>query len=188
MKSLVFALIFCVFFAAGPSAFAKGIDLMDLKKKEEERRKNLAKSKLAVNDTNVDKITIAGKRYAFVQMETEGQSGEGEVAAESGVPVAEDKSDVTKQPDFWKTQKNDLEQRIAQLKEEIDSGQSQLNKLWTDFYIKNIATEQNAIKVQIAQLTNQIEQKKVFVSESERQLEELYEKARKAGVPPGWLR
>ena len=65
---------------------------------------------------------------------------------------------------------------------------AELNKLWSDFYIKNIPAEQDAIKVQISQLTNQIEQKKLFLSEAEAQLEELFEKARKAGVPPGWLR
>ena len=63
-----------------------------------------------------------------------------------------------------------------------------MNKLWSDFYIKNIPAEQDAIKVQISQLTNQIEQKKLFLSQAETQLEDLHEKARKAGVPPGWLR
>jgi len=33
-----------------------------------------------------------------------------------------------------------------------------------------------------------MEQKKLTLQEAEAQLEELLEKARKAGVPPGWLR
>ncbi|MBE0665710.1 MAG: hypothetical protein IH584_07775, partial [Candidatus Aminicenantes bacterium] len=85
-------------------------------------------------------------------------------------------------------QQDELQERIAKLKEDIDREQLDLNKLWSDFYIKNIPAEQDAIKVQISQLTNQTEQKKLFLSQAETQLEDLYEKARKAGVPPGWLR
>jgi hypothetical protein len=97
-------------------------------------------------------------------------------------------TDETKQRDYWKKQQTDLEGRISELKENIASEQSQLNKLWSDFYIKNIPAEQDAIKVQIGNLTNQIEQKKLFLSQAESELEGLFEKARKAGVPPGWLR
>jgi len=120
------------------------------------------------------------------------------VQMESDEPLAEETAeptpgkaisrDVTKQPDFWKKQQSDLEERIAKLKEDIDREQAELNRLWSDFYIKNIPAEQDAIRVQISQITNQIEQKKLFLSQSENQLEELFEKARKAGVPPGWMR
>lgn len=184
MKFAALALLVC-FLGAGISPLLHGVDLMAMKKQEDERRKNLAKSKLKVTDTNVNSVSVDGKRYGFVQMETEGAIVEEEASAAEG-PVKKD--DVTRQPDFWKKQQADLEQRIAKLKEDIESEQSELNRLWSDFYIKNIASEQQAIRAQIAQLTNQIEQKKLFLSQSETQLEDLYEKARKAGVPPGWLR
>ncbi|HEX7503178.1 MAG TPA: hypothetical protein VF451_07130, partial [Acidobacteriota bacterium] len=102
---------------------------------------------------------------------------------------AAQKNDMTKQPEFWKKQQTELEERIANLKNEIESSQTDLNKLWSDFYIKqSMAAEQEAIRVQIAQLTTQIEQKKLFLNQSQTQLDDLFEKARKAGVPPGWLR
>jgi len=78
--------------------------------------------------------------------------------------------------------------RIAGLKADIEGAQLELNKLWADFYIKNVAVEQQAIRDQIAQKTNEMEQKKVFLREAQEQLEALFEQARKAGVPPGWLR
>ncbi len=157
-----------------------------MKKQEEERRKKIGKSKQAVNDTNLNTAGSDGKKsYGFVQMESDTPP-----AATADPPVAGGEGEVpeNRQADFWKRQKIELETRIAQLKEGIDSEQSELNKLWSDFYIKNIPAEQDAIKVQIAQLTNQIEQKKLFLSESETQLAEFHEKARKAGIPPGWLR
>jgi hypothetical protein len=186
MKIVVFFLLAC-FLYSGASPLFGAIDLMAMKKQEDERRKKIAKSKIAVSDTNVNSVSVAGKKYGFVQMESDepAASGEDVVLPASGKGSSED---PTKQPDFWKKQQDDLQERIAKLKEDIDSQQLELNKLWSDFYIKNIAAEQEAIRVQISQLTNQIEQKKLFLSQSETQLEDLYEKARKAGVPPGWLR
>lgn len=185
MKSAALVLLVCFLSSGISPLLLPGVDLMALKKQEDERRKKLAKSKIKVNDSNLNTVSAGDNKYGFVQMESdEGPSEEGV----PGVEGAPKKDDVTRQPDFWKKQQADLEQRIAKLREDIEREQSELNRLWSDFYIKNIAAEQEAIRAQIAQLTNQIEQKKLFLSQSETQLEELYEKARKAGVPPGWLR
>jgi len=185
MKSAALVLLVCFLSSGISPLLLPGIDLMALKKQEDERRKKLAKSKVKVTDSNLNTVSGGANKYGFVQMESdEGPSAEGE----PGVEGAPRKDDVTRRPDFWKKQQTDLEQRIAKLREDIEREQSELNRLWSDFYIKNIAAEQEAIRAQIAQLTNQIEQKKLFLSQSETQLEELYEKARKSGVPPGWLR
>lgn len=186
MKFSVWVLLACFVLSGVSPIFGKGaIDLVALKKQEEERRKKISKSKQAINDTNVNTISSGGKSYGFVQMESAGPP-----AAENISPVSNSENQTTekKQPDFWKKQQIELETRIAELKKGIDGEQNELRKLWSDFYIKNIPAEQDAIKMQISQLTNQIEQKKLFLSQSETQLVEFYEKARKAGVPPGWLR
>jgi hypothetical protein len=186
MKLTPLALLVCFLFTGASPLFIRGIDLMAMKKQEDERRKKLAKSKVAVNDTNVNSISVGNKKYGFVQMESDVAPQEGEAAAQPGDAK---KNDVTQQPDFWKKQQTDLEARIAKLKSEIELGQTDLNKLWTDFYIKqSMAAEQEAIRVQISQLTTQIEQKKLFLDQSQTELDDLYERARKAGVPPGWLR
>jgi hypothetical protein len=186
MKLTPLALLVCFLSAGASPLFIRGIDLMAMKKQEDERRKKLAKSKVTVTDTNVNSISVGNKKYGFVQMESDVAAKEGEDAAQPG---AAKKNDVTQQPDFWKKQQTDLEARIAKLKSEIELGQTDLNKLWSDFYIKqSMAAEQEAIRVQISQLTTQIEQKKLFLDQSQAQLDDLFERARKAGVPPGWLR
>lgn len=188
MRIAALFLALCLLFSgAAPRLLGNAVDLMALKKQEDERRKKAGKSKAKVNDNNVGSVAAGGSKYGYVQMEPEeaaaaAEEGEGQKAAAAA------KVDVTKQPDYWKKQQTDLEQRIATLKADIEEAQLQLNRLWSDFYVKTVAAEQEAIRAQIAQLTNQIEQKKLFLSQSETQLEELFEKARKAGAPPGWLR
>jgi hypothetical protein len=186
MKLSATVLLACFILSGALPVFSKGaIDLVALKKQEEERRKKIAKSKHAINDTNVNSITVAGKGYGFVQMESDAPPAP-DVVPEAA--QAANDAPMEKTPDFWKKQQVDLETRIAELREGLDGQQSELNKLWSDFYTKNIQAEQDAIKAQISNLTNQIEQKKLFLSQSETQLEDLYERARKAGIPPGWLR
>lgn len=186
MKLTPLALLACFLFSGASPLFIRGIDLMAMKKQEDERRKKLGKSKITVTDANVNSISVGNKKYGFVQMESDVSAPGEEGPAQPG---AAKKNDVTKQPDFWKKQQTDLEERIAKLRADIESGQSDLNKLWTDFYLKqSLAAEQEAIRAQISQLTTQIEQKKLFLEQSQTQLEDLFEKARKAGVPPGWLR
>ena len=185
MKLTPLALLVCFLCSGAAPLCIRGIDLMAMKKQEDERRKKLAKSKIAVNDTNVNSISVGNKKYGFVQMETDEPPPEGEAVIQS---EGEKKTEEAKQPDYWKKQQTDLEERIAKLKDEIERGQVDLNKLWSDFYVKNVASEQEVIRVQISQLTNQIEQNKLFLGQAETQLEDLFEKARKAGVPPGWLR
>jgi len=189
MRWTVGILVACLLFAvAWPLSGA--VDLVAMKKKEDERRKQIAKSRIAVTDANVNSISAGKKKYGFVQMESdEPLPEEGAVEGEAAAPaVAGGKVDETKQPSYWRDKQAELEERIATLKAEIEAGQSELNKLWSDFYIRNIPAEQQAIREQISNLNAQIEQKKVFVADTESQLEELLERARKAGVPPGWLR
>lgn len=189
MKFFAWGLLACFLCAAVSPVFGKGsIDLVALKKQEEERRKKISKSRQAVTDTNVNRFSSGGKPYGFVQMESDTPPpAEGQLNPPAGTSAASP-ADMEKQPDFWKKQQVELATRIAELKEGITVAQLELNRLWSDFYIKNIPAEQDAIKVQITQLTNQLEQKKLFLSQSETQLEEFIEKARKAGIPPGWLR
>ena len=186
MKLPVWVLLACFSLSGFLPIFSTGaIDLVALKKQEEERRKKISKSKQAVNDANVSSIVSAGKSYGFVQMESEAPPAEDTIPE---IAKAVNETPLEKQPDYWKKQQVDLENQISQLKEGITGEQNDLNRLWSDFYIKNIPAEQDAIKVQITKMTNQIEQKKLFLAQSEAQLAEFYEKARKAGVPPGWLR
>jgi hypothetical protein len=187
MKWVPVFLLICFLSSGTAPLFGNGVDLMAMKRQEDERRKKLAKSKTSVNDTNVNTISVGNKKFGFVKMESEGS------LPQEGVPAEpkkqnQNEADKTKTADFWQKQKTDLEERIALLKGDIENGQAELNKLWSDFYTKNIAAEQQALQLQISQLTSQIEQKRLSLTQSEAQLEDLFEKARKAGIPPGWLR
>jgi hypothetical protein len=182
---IVFAFLLACFVGTAAMPASGKVDLMALKKQEEERRKKLGKAKIKITNDNVNSISGGGKPYGFVQVEGGGSSPAGE---ETAPQAAEEEGNEEKRPDYWQKQKSELEEKISGLKAEIDGAQLELNKLWSDFYLKSVAAEQQVVRDRIAQKTGEIEQKKLQLKESGEQLEGLYERARKAGVPPGWLR
>ena len=136
MKIFAWVLLACFFLTGVSPIFANGaIDLVALKKQEEERRKKIAKSKQAINDTNVSTVSgSAGKSYGFVQMESEAPPAEAAAAVTPAAGTgAEGEMAENKQPDFWKKQQIELETRIAELREDIAGEQNRIEQALVRF-------------------------------------------------------
>lgn len=192
MKSIVFGLIFLIGFSAlSRSLPGQSVNLVEMKKKEEERRKKTEKPRVSITDDNIGRIVVTNKSYSFMKMEPETVAqttavGDTEgAAAGTGEPAT---ADETKNPEYWKTQKKAIEDRIKELRDGIARDELTLNKLWTDFYVQGKADQQLQLKVQISQLSSQIENNKDFLRRAEIDLNNLFERARKGGIPPGWMR
>lgn len=194
MKYIGFVLVFFIFFS-GVSRFLPGqsVNLVELKKKEEERRKKTEKPKVSITDDNINTIAVPNRSYSFLKVESENALQETAAGGEAESATVEPGSeaattDETKTPEYWKTQKKAIEDRLKELREGIARDELTLNKLWTDFYVQGRADQQLQLKVQISQLSSQIENNKDFLRRAESDLSNLFERARKGGIPPGWMR
>ena len=194
MKYIGFVLGFFIFFS-GVSRLLPGqdINLVELKKKEEERRKKTEKTRVSITDDNINSIVVPNRSYSFLKVESESAPQEtaagGEAEASAVEPGGEAAiTDETKTPEYWKTQKKATEDRIKELRDGIARDELVLNKLWTDFYVQGKADQQLQLRVQISQLSSQIENNKDFLRRAESDLNNLFERARKGGIPPGWMR
>jgi hypothetical protein len=194
MKYIGFVLVFFIFFS-GASRFLPGqdVNVVEMKKKEEERRKKTQKTKVSITDDNINSIAVPNRSYSFLKVESEsalqGTAAGGEAEASTVEPGGEAASaDETKTPEYWKTQKKATEDRIRELRDGIARDELALNKLWTDFYVQGKADQQLQLRVQISQLSSQIENNKDFLKRAESDLNTLFERARKGGIPPGWMR
>jgi hypothetical protein len=192
MKSTIFGLIFLIgFMALSRSLPGQSVNLVEMKKKEAERRKKIEKPRVSLSDDNIGKIVVTNQSYSFMKVEPETSVpatavGDTEGAAvDTGEPAT---ADETKSPEYWKTQKKAIEDRIRELRDGIARDELTLNKLWTDFYVQGKADQQLQLKVQISQISSQVENNKDFLRRAETDLNNLFERARKGGVPPGWLR
>lgn len=167
--------------------YSKGnIDLVKLKKKEEERRKKLKKPKHAVNNTNINTIKVPIRKYSFIQMEPvesdEQDKDKSKTKEKKKKPI-----DPKKTRKYWQDLKNKLEHDLDELKKRVRDDQLRLNQMYTDYYSSSLPS-QREIKDRINILSDLLERKKLMLKNLQKEMDSLADKARKAGVPPGWIR
>lgn len=189
IKSFLSILV-CFFFILNflpMNLYSKGnIDLVKLKKKEEERRKKLKKPKHAVNNTNINTIKVPIRKYSFIQMEPvesdEQDKDKSKTKEKKKKPI-----DPKKTRKYWQDLKNKLEHDLDELKKRVRDDQLRLNQMYTDYYSSSLPS-QREIKDRINILSDLLERKKLMLKNLQKEMDSLADKARKAGVPPGWIR
>lgn len=190
MRKLVIG-FFCILVITQVSVRISGysVDLVEMKKKEEERRKNLKKSKYKLNNSNLNKVDIPKKKYSFMQVQPGSKSPI--KATDDGSKKANPsavKKDPAKTKQYWQDLKNQLQNEIVSLNKKINTTQLRLNQLNTDLASMGIQSRRASLQNEIAKLSAIINQDKKRLKKLQDELEALYERARKAGIPPGWLR
>lgn len=168
----------------------ENVNLVQLKKKEEERRKNIKKSKYSLNNYNLNTIKIPPKKYGYVELsagieldeitETQGEEANKETAGEEANPQQD--------MQYWQELKKRLQDEISALSDKVKKDQLQLNRLVTHYISMNLPLQKIDLKNQIDKLSADLEKDKLKLGELQGELDSLPEQARKAGVPPGWVR
>ncbi len=151
--------------------------LVELSKKEKERRKKIKTAKVI---TNAD-LGKAPRPSVIIK------GGKSSLPAVMGEESEGEKS-TKKTKEWWVSRKRKLEEKIASLKKKIQELQQKVNALSTNFLIEQRPIAQQRVKSALEKAKGQLEAAKKELAEAEKALEKLYEDARKAGIPPGWLR
>jgi len=167
-----------------PCLFSDKIDLVDLKKKEKQRKKNLKKPSLVITNDNIGKLKFKNSRYTLIEVVSgkKTEPGTQQIAALKKPPSRD------REKEYWQSMKNNLESQIAKLKETVNELQLNLNKLHTDHLIMDLPYQKAALKKQIDQLSPKLNANKENLKNLQQELAALPDKARKAGIPPGWIR
>jgi hypothetical protein len=187
MRNLILAFLALFFLNALASyGIADSVDLVKLKKEEEKRRKTLQKSKYKLSNYNLHRIKVPKKNYGFVQF-----TGETEVLDPEKKPTENDaveKKDPQKEMKYWRDLKSKLEEQITELDKKVLDDQLRLNQLVTNYISMNLPLQKIDLKDQIDKFTAEHNKNKQKLKSLQNQLNELPDRARKAGVPPGWVR
>jgi hypothetical protein len=167
----------------------EGQSLADVAKKEEERRKTVAQPAKVYTNKDLaptpppatpppDTATPAAARPEAVKDNKESPKG-AQAAGEK--PVVKDQS-------YWGDRRKSLTAQIDRDQTLADALQSRINALTTDFVNRADPAQRAVIErdrqkalAELAGLKKQIEDDKKAIAGFE-------EEARRAGVPPGWLR
>ncbi|MCX6537347.1 MAG: hypothetical protein NT151_00225 [Acidobacteria bacterium] len=174
---------------------ASAQSLGDLARQEEARRKAIkAPVKLYTNDSLVqipgETIPTPPGPVPMVPKPAPNQSASlaADALAATGTTPATPEPDPTKTPEYWRKRIGDARDQRDRNRVYLDALQSRINGLWADFTARDDPAQRALIAADRQRALNELDRLTKEQQELEKQLASIEEEARRAGVPPGWLR
>jgi hypothetical protein len=167
--------------------------LAEVARKEAERRKNIKESAKVITTKDLPE---SARRPAEAPASNGGTSsqGSGTAAAAGGetkpaaaAPAAADAS-AGKDQAYWRNRLKTAEDGLSRAETFAEALQSRINGLTTDFVNRDDPYQRAKIGEDRQKALAELEKVKNEVLSFRKQMDDIQEEARKAGVPPGWLR
>ena len=159
---------------------AYGQTLADVAKKEEERRKKApAPAKVYTNKDLSPTPTAAPAPPATAPAAKPADDKSGKDTTEKEQP---------KDQEYWSSHMKALQQQLDRDSTFADALQSKINALTTDFSARDDPAQRAVIERDRQKSIAEQNRLKKAVEDDKKAIADLQEEARRAGVPPGWLR
>ncbi len=175
----IFLIFFLLIFSV--SLVSDSLNLVEIQKKEKERRKKLSKSKYVLTNDKLIEYTLK-KSKTFVEAEVK------KITEVKTAKTPKKKISERSTEQYWRNRLNILNKNIEGLKGSIQKSQSALNRESSNFLVAATPSLQQQIKMNIDRLSKQISELKATLVKFEANKEAFFREARKEGVLPGWLR
>ncbi len=156
------------------------LNLVQIQKREKERRKRIGKSKYVLTNSSIIKYALK-KNKSFVKSDKKLN----EPAKEKKEPIEKSKK---RGEEYWRGRLNAINASIEQLKKKIVITQSTLNKASSDYIIASMPSRQNQLREKVNKLSKEIAKLRANLKFQESKKEDFFDEARKNGALPGWLR
>jgi hypothetical protein len=175
--------------AAGAARPVRAQSLGDISKKEEERRKDVKQPGKVY--TNKD---LGAPPQSFPAPGADPAKPAPGTPQAAAAPAADDKSKdapkdgSAKDQKYWSTRKKELDAKLERDKVLADAMQSRINGLTTDFAARSDPAQRAVIERDRQRAVAELAGLQKSVKDDQKALADLAEEARKASVPPGWLR
>ena len=187
--SVVFAIAAGLFTAAA----ASGQTLGEVAKKEAERRK--AQPQGGKVYTNKDLPASAQKPATTnpstdtaAQTPTDPVAAATEQKAEDAKTAADKPQGDQKDQAYWKGRMAAAREELRRSEMFAEALQTRVNTLNKDFNSRDNPAQRSAIGADRTEALNELTRVKQDVERGKKQIADIEEEARKAGVPPGWVR
>lgn len=176
--------------------------LADVARQEEERRKAIKKpSKVYTTgdlrgDSRGSTPTTVSAPAAPTKESTPssstpspGTNGSGSATAQpNDKPATESSSQGAKDQAFWKGRITEAREQLERTKTLADAMQSRINALNTDFVNTDDPAKRSGVERDRQKARAELERLQKEMKEGTKAIADIEEEARRANVPPGWLR
>ena len=180
----LFSLVLSAVSVVGGARPARAQGLGDISRQEEERRKDV-KTPAKVY-TNKD---LGAPPQTSASPATPLPAASGTPAAPA--PAAADdkpKDGTTKDQKYWSGRKKELSAKLERDRVLADAMQSRINQLATDFSARSDPAQRAVLERDRQRAVAEFDGLQKAIKDDQKALADLDEEARKASVPPGWLR
>jgi len=180
----------CVITFSGVSGLVHGQSLAEVAKKEEERRKGVpAPSKVY---TNQDLKQVPGDQPPAPPPAKPGDDAAKAGGDDSKAGVAKPGDEVEKSPTkdqaWWGGKLKALQEALSRDQNYADAMQTRINALTTDFVNRDDPAQRAVIERDRQKSITELARLNKSIQGAKKDISDLLEDARRAGVPPGWLR
>jgi hypothetical protein len=203
MSRLGYAAFVCCCAMLASAASSAAQSLADVARKEEARRKNVGEP--AKVYTNKDLKPVPSPSNAPAASTPDGKTDEKAApemaASEKNSPAKpadkNDKADAAAAPAkaepakdqaYWAGRLKASQEQLARDETYAAAMQSRINALTTDFVNRDDPAQKRMIEQDRLKAIAEMDRLKQAIANDKKALDSLLEEARRAGVPPGWLR
>jgi hypothetical protein len=182
MRLLIPALLTIVALGTASAPLA-GQTLADVARKEEERRKTVKAT--GKTYTNKDLGTLPPGTPAPPPPATPATPADADRAKDTEKPG--DKEPVKDQA-YWAGRMKELQTQVQRDQTYVDALQTRVNSLATDFVNRDDPAQRAVLTGERQKALGELDRLKKQIEAGKKAIADLEEEARRANVPPGWLR
>jgi hypothetical protein len=168
--------------------------LADLAKQEAERRKNVKDTgKVYTNDDLGGAKAPAADAAADATKDAKDAKDTKDASDAKDGKATDDKAKAkddsgTKDQQYWADRAKGLRTQLDRDQTYADALQTQLSSLQADFVNRDDPIQRSAIAQNQQKVSDELDHLKLSIQGDKEAISNLEEEARRAGVPPGWLR
>src|SRR5262245_49538420 len=195
----------CLLAAAGASLAARQQSLADVAKKEEDRRKAAPATGKVYTNKDLKPVPTVGSPAGDPSVLTGGTEKDGDKPAEDKATAdgdkaaAGDKADkpadakpaeagAAKDQKYWKDRIDAANLALDRDMGYAEAMQTRINALTTDFVNRDDPAQRSVIEQNRNRALAELDRLKKQIEDDKKTISDIEEEARRAGVPPGWLR
>ena len=176
--------------AGGPLARpARAQSLADVAKKEADRRKTVAEPAKVYTNKDLSPVppgSASPPPSAGTPPADSAKTADDDKKADAKADKPE--KEPVKDRAYWSGKLKGLQDKLARDKDYADAMQTRINSLTTDFVNRDDPAQRSVIEQNRNKSIAELGRLNTSVKDTQKAIDDLLEEARRAGVPPGWLR
>ena len=179
--------------APAAAADAAAQSLVEVARQERLRREALARQAgpdAAPTRVYTDADLVYSGRLTMRVDDQERDAGaeSGAAATEPATPDAPSEVAGDGDEERWRNRMAEAQQALEQAERRAAELQTRVNRLWADFTARDDPAQRAAIEQERQAALDELEETEAEADDLARAIADLRDEARRAGVPPGWLR